>query len=146
MSEAEARFPRSGSWLRLRAAEAPPLGAIFGGILLLAAGATALLGLARLPFPVCVFKAVSGIPCPTCGSTRALACLAQLDFAGAFAMNPLAAAGAFVVGAWALLDLALLPQQRALALELRPALGRAARVAAVLALALNWVYLIAAGR
>ena len=37
----------------------------------------------------CVFQSVFGIPCPGCGMTRAAKCLLQLDFAGAWAYNPL---------------------------------------------------------
>lgn len=133
-------------WVRLAAADAPPLGAIFGGIGVIAAAAVALLGIDRLPFSVCLLKMFSGIPCPTCGATRALSCLVRLDVAGAFAMNPLAAVAAFAIAAWALADLALLPRRRALVVELRPGLLGAARVAVVALLAVNWVYLVAAGR
>ena len=50
---------------------AVPLGAILGGILVLAAAAVGLLHLDALPFTVCVFKLTTGLPCLTCGSTRA---------------------------------------------------------------------------
>ena len=37
----------------------------------------------------CMFLSVTGIPCPTCGSTRALAALGQLDVLAAVRLNPL---------------------------------------------------------
>lgn len=133
-------------WLRVSAADGAPLGAIFGGIGLLAAGAVALLGIDRLPLSICFLKALTGIPCPTCGATRALAHLIRLDPAGAFAMNPLAASAALVIAAWALADLALLPSRRAFFFELAPGPARLVRAVAVAALAANWLYLVAAGR
>ena len=39
---------------------------------------------------LCLFKAVTGLPCPGCGMTRAFLALGNLDFAGAYAQNPLA--------------------------------------------------------
>lgn len=143
----EAAGPRLGlAPLRLVAAPGTPLGAIFGGIGLAAAALVALFGLDRLPFTVCTFKALTGLPCPSCGSTRTLACLVHGDVAAAFAMNPLAAAGVFAVAVWALIDLALARNGRALSVELRPDVLRPARVAALLAIAVNWAYLILAGR
>jgi len=62
--------------------------------------ATALSGLLRLSghsllaampkLPLCPFKALTGLPCPGCGMTHAFLALGRLDFAGAFAANPLA--------------------------------------------------------
>jgi hypothetical protein len=37
-----------------------------------------------------VFKGLTGIPCPTCGSTRSVVHLSHGDFLSAFVMNPLA--------------------------------------------------------
>lgn len=133
--------------LRVRARPgAPPLGAIFGGIGLLAGAAIALLGLDRVPLTLCVFKGLTGVPCPTCGSTRTLGQLATGDLAGAVTMNPAAALAAVGVALWALADLVLLPGRRAVALEASPRLGRLLRVAIPLLLLLNWAYLVAAGR
>lgn len=38
----------------------------------------------------CVFLAVTGVPCPFCGMTRATLALGQGDFGGAFGFHPLA--------------------------------------------------------
>jgi hypothetical protein len=133
--------------VRLEArAGAPPLGAIFGGIGLLAAAAVWLLRLDRIPLTFCLFKAFTGLPCPTCGSTRALGRLFALDLAGALRMNPFTTVAAVVVAAWAVVDLALMPRRRALGLEVSPRLGFALRVGALVLFVANWVYLVAAGR
>ena len=38
---------------------------------------------------ICPFRAISGIPCPGCGMTRAFLALAEGDFLGALRFNPL---------------------------------------------------------
>jgi hypothetical protein len=132
--------------VRVVRSSAPPLGAIFGAIGLFAAALVGLLRLDRIPLPLCVFKGLTGLPCPTCGSTRALGRLFALDLAGAFAMNPFTTLVAVRVAAWAVADLALLPRRQALDLEVPRSLRFALRVAALVLFLANWVYLIAAGR
>ena len=71
--------------------------------------AAALSALALRPFwfaiaphlPRCVFRSLTGIPCPGCGSTRAATAMLQGDLASSLASNPLAASAGlvFVVGA-----------------------------------------------
>lgn len=137
--------PRSGPQLRALPG-ALPLGGIFGGLAVLACAATLLLGLDRLGFTTCFFKLTTGLPCPTCGSTRALGRLAHLDLAGAFSMNPLATVGAVGLVLWALGDLVLLRQGRALRLCLPVPWRTPVRLLAGLALLLNWAFLLAAAR
>jgi hypothetical protein len=137
--------PRLGIRLAVRAG-APPLGAIFGGIGVLAGAAVALFHLDRLPFAFCVFKGLTGLPCPTCGSTRALGRLFFLDFAGALAMNPLTTLVAVVIAAWAVADLVLLPRRSALELDVDKRLANPLRMVALFLFLANWVYLLVAGR
>ena len=133
--------------LRLRArAGGLPLGAIFLGIGVAGAAAVALLGLDRLPIVVCTFRAVTGLPCLTCGATRAAARLFFGDVAGAFAMNPLMTAGALALVPWGLADLALLARGRALSLEVAPPAAWVLRGLALAAVVANWAYLVTTGR
>ena len=125
---------------------AAPLGAIFLGIGLLFALAVGLLHLDRLPFTLCTFKAVTGLPCMTCGTTRTLGLLFRGDVAHALSMNPLATVAGIGLAAWGLGDLWLLRRQAALGLEVDPSARRFLRVAAVVLVAANWAYLIASGR
>jgi Protein of unknown function (DUF2752) len=51
--------------------------------------------LAAVPFlPACPWHALTGWPCPGCGTTRAVVRLLHADWRGALAVNPLAASGA----------------------------------------------------
>jgi hypothetical protein len=127
-------------------AGAAPLGAIFGGIGVLVAAVVGLLGLDRLALTFCVFKGLTGLPCPTCGSTRAVARLFGFDLPGALAMNPFTTVVAVVIAAWAMVDLLLIPRGRALRVGFSPTLGKAFRIAAFALFFANWVYLILAGR
>jgi len=92
--------------------------------------------------PRCPFRALTGVPCPTCGTTHAAVALLNGKVGGAFAANPLAAAAgvAFAVGGlvapiWAALRLPV-PQ-------LTSPLPRWARLAIVGALLADWAYVIA---
>jgi uncharacterized protein DUF2752 len=125
---------------------ATPLGAIFLACGIVMAAGIGLLHLDRLPIALCAFKAVTGLPCLSCGTTRAFARLFTLDVPGAMAMNPLAAAVALALVPWGSADLVLLARDRALALEISPGFAPAVRIAAAALVAANWAYLIVAGR
>lgn len=137
----------AGPWIALRGRPGGvPLGAILAAIAAMASAAVGILHLDRLPFTICYFKALTGWACLTCGATRALGRLFELDVAGALAMNPLATAGVLLLVPWAVADLALLPRGRALVVELAAGPARGARVAFVLAVLSNWAYLLLVDR
>jgi len=131
-------------WARVEPeARTPPLGVIFGGVLLLAlSGALVWLEL-DLPRPVCPWRAWTGIPCPTCGTTRmveALRCGHPLEAAG---WNPLVFGAAGAIVAWAAVSATwrgLGLRRRRVILERREAL--ALRVLALAVLLAGWGYLV----
>ena len=80
---------------------------------LLAAGVALILGGTVLYFfdpatagfyPACLFRLVTGIPCPGCGSLRAMHQLLHGHFAAAFALNPLLVLGLLVAAAFAFIN------------------------------------------
>jgi hypothetical protein len=100
-----------------------------------------------IQLPLCVFKILTGIPCPTCGLTRAVIALSRGDVGRALWMNPLAA----VAGIAALAYLAYAAAVLVLRLpRLRPVVtpldARVLRVTAVTLFALNWAWLVFTGR
>ena len=82
---------------------------------------------------LCPLRRFAGVPCPGCGSTRALVLLFRGEFAAAFAMNPLAVSLAAAVPAWWLLFR-------------RRTWSRGAKIAllavASAAVALNWLWVL----
>jgi hypothetical protein len=91
--------------------------------------------------PACPLRTLTGIPCPTCGSTRAAFALQRADLVAALHFNPLATAAglAFALGGvlaplWATLKLPApdLPARWPLPL----------RLAVVAIIAVNWLWLL----
>ena len=57
---------------------------------------------------LCLFKQATGLPCPSCGTSRAVLLLARGEFRESLMMNPLgifAAAGLAAIPLWILVDL-----------------------------------------
>jgi hypothetical protein len=109
----------------------------------------ALLGLAvavshahGTPAQLCWFKRATGLPCPTCGTTRALEALASGRLLDALAVNPLVMV---LLSAMALVLAVRVMTRRALTVRLSAPLRRGALWAALAIVALNWVYLIVRG-
>ncbi|HEU5182573.1 MAG TPA: DUF2752 domain-containing protein [Candidatus Polarisedimenticolia bacterium] len=134
---------------RAPGAAAPiPILPILGVSTLLAAVAArlhllSLAGGIHLPL-FCPFRQITGWPCPTCGSTRALAALTQGRLIEALSFNPLVAAVALFLVAAAMVSLAC----RSLHVELPapprpgPALSRLLRAGALGLILVNWSFLI----
>ncbi|MBI5198565.1 MAG: DUF2752 domain-containing protein [Nitrospirae bacterium] len=118
---------------------------IYGGLAILILLAARFLPLAKMPI-FCPLKTVSGIPCPTCGSTRAIIHLAHFDLMGAFAMNPLISSSLIAGTIFLLYSLAsylLTPLRLDVKFSLREKL--ILRLGIGLAIFLNWIYLIISG-
>jgi hypothetical protein len=74
--------------LKKRSPDQIEFGIIYGSIALVILGAGWLQSVLSFA-PDCVFKGLTGIPCPTCGSTRSVVHLSHGDILSAFTMNPL---------------------------------------------------------
>ncbi len=94
--------------------------------------------------PPCFFRRLTGVPCPTCGGTRAAIALAHGDLAGALAVNPLVTLGLGLLVVGGLLDGALALAGGGVRIPAR--LTGWLRAVLVLLLAANWFWLIADGR
>jgi hypothetical protein len=135
----------------MRLVAAPPRGdrvpypLVFGALTLLcAAGAWLRVSFTSGWIPsLCLFRRLTGIPCPACHATRALASLLTGSVGASLAWNPLAALLALASVAAALASLARrLSGRPALALRIGPREGVALRAAAAVILAANWIFLI----
>jgi hypothetical protein len=105
----------------------------------------ALFHLDHLPITFCTFKRLTGHPCMTCGSTRALGRLIVGDVPGALRVNPLSTVAMLGLVAFVPVDLALLARGRSLVLDTSPRERRWLFVVGGLLLLVNWAYLIATG-
>ncbi len=117
---------------------------IYGGLAFLLLVAARLLPVMQFA-PECVFRSITGLPCPTCGSTRSVVLLSHGHFCRAFAMNPavtVAVLGAVFGFLYRIATLALeLPEP---AVRLSVPEKNFIRITAILVFLLNWIYLIKA--
>ncbi len=133
-------YPKKGSGISIY-----EYSLIYGGL-----GIIILLVARFLPLPgipaLCPLKTVTGIPCPACGSTRAFIHLSHLDFSGAFVMNPLISISMILGAVFFLYSIASF-FFRSLSLEVKfeEKEKTKLRIGIILALTLNWIYLIIAG-
>ena len=115
-------------------------GLIYGTIALLALIAGRFLPVQEL-MPSCVFRALTGIPCPTCGATRSLVRLAHGDLSASFGMNPAVALAIFGSMLFFLYDLVALFSGSRLSLLPTPLEAKLIRAGAVAVLLAHWASL-----
>ena len=98
----------------------------------------------RLPWPHCMFLAVTGHPCLTCGATRCAIAFFNLDFWRAWNWNPLvftALCGLSIFDAYAFAVLVLrAPRLRIVQFSTEE--KNLIRVIAIILLLSNWIYLL----
>ncbi len=95
----------------------------------------------------CPLRALTGVACPTCGGTHAALALVRLDLAGAWRQNPLVAAAAVGLLAWAALAAAAtLVRRWRVKVELTRGEQHCLRIGVILAVLANWAYEIARAR
>ena len=96
---------------------------------------------------ICPFRAVTGLPCPTCGLIRAAGHILRGELAAAYKTNPFSAA-AMTVAAPLLLLLWIGNATRGLVLRVdaRPRERTAAWALTAVALMANWAYVLATQR
>ena len=98
-----------------------------------------------LGWPQCPFLAMTGLPCLTCGATRAAIAFLHANFLQAFSWNPLAFLALCGVAAFDLYAVVVLlgrtPRLRLV--DWTRTERNVVRIAVVCALLLNWIYLMA---
>lgn len=134
--------------LRFVRPERPTLGFFegYGAI-----GALGLVAAVVVPFDqlfprgACWFHRFFGIPCGTCGMTRAFRWFATGRFVDSIAINPIAFLAA-CLSALAVLYVVIAPlRPPRVVWDLTPREGNVIRAVAIVGFASNWVYLIATG-
>jgi hypothetical protein len=117
---------------------------VWGSILLLAALLATAWLLSGIATPRCLLHAATGIPCPTCGMTRATWHLLRGEIGAAFLLNPLMTAALLgaplYVGYAAVVVVGRLPRLRLEGLSKTEA--KLVRFVAVGLLVANWIYLL----
>lgn len=126
---------------------AVPVGAILAASSALGAVIIRILRFDQVPFTLCTFRAITGIPCMSCGSTRALARLAAFDLAAAFRIQPLFTVLMLGVMAFGIADLAVfLVRRRVLSVQWTRRSVKWLSIVVVVLVMANWIYLIYAAR
>ena len=98
-----------------------------------------------LPWPRCVFHDLTGLPCITCGATRAAIAFFHGNISNAWKWNPLVftfLCGLSIFNVYALVVL-LTRTPRLRIVRVSSAEKKSARVVLVAAVFLNWIYLLA---
>ena len=102
----------------------------------------------KLPWPICLFHALTGRPCLTCGATRSAIAFFHAHFLAAFEWNPLAflvycALTLFNAYAFAVV---VTRAPRVRIVQMSPSEKKWFRLSFIALLALNWAYLLVANR
>ena len=89
---------------------------------------------------LCLFRDITGVPCPTCGGTRMMVALGRGDVLAALQWNPLLLVAMALGAVWLFVRIAL---RRRIALTCSVPQRRALWIIAALLFVANWIWLIA---
>lgn len=96
----------------------------------------------RLPHLPCVFKVITGYPCPTCGSTRIVSSLINFDILSAFGWNPLLFLGGVAFIAWGFYGFYMFFSGRKIQAIFTKKESLFLRLGLLTLFILNWIYLV----
>ena len=98
----------------------------------------------KLPWPTCLFHALTGHPCPTCGATRSAVAFFHAHFLAAVQWNPLAFASYCALSIFNFYALAVLVMRAPRVRIAQPTARerKFIRGSIIVLFALNWVYLL----
>ena len=113
----------------------------WGGLVLALMALSPLLPRAASYLPRCLLRHVTGIPCPTCGATRATVALFDGRLLDAVILNPMVAGGTLVFLVLGLV--APLWAWRRLEIPVIDRLPTWARVGVLAIITVNWIWVIA---
>ncbi len=100
----------------------------------------------RCGVSVCLFRRLTGVPCLTCGATRAFAALLAGDWTGALNLQPLAVVGSAGLGAaCAVYAGFFFLRRRVVCVRFERSERRVFCVAVMVLAVLNWLYLVRGG-
>jgi hypothetical protein len=100
----------------------------------------------KLPWPICLFHALTGHPCVTCGATRSAIAFFHAHFLAAFEWNPLAFlcyCGVSLFNVYACATV-VMDTPRLRVTQVNPGERKFIRRSVIALLALNWAYLLLA--
>jgi len=92
--------------------------------------------------PPCLFKHLTGIPCPTCGVTRSVVSLSKLDLYDSFLYNPLSMISIFALILFSPAFITAWLFRKRLEIVLAERDRKFLRISLVLVLMANWAFLI----
>jgi hypothetical protein len=92
--------------------------------------------------PPCIFRSLTGIPCPACGATHAALDLSQLRLGDAFTSNPLFFIIFIALAFWGGNSLAGLFFKKNIKIEPTWCGMKLIRAVIILSFPINWIYLI----
>jgi len=92
--------------------------------------------------PPCLFRTITGVPCPACGATRTGILISHFKIMDAFLLNPLFFVLFLCLAVWGINSIIGLLFGKNVAIELDNKESKILRLTILIAIPLNWFYMI----